>query len=475
MSNAKRIVKNTVTLFLSEVFNRFLSFLLVIFIARYLGDVGLGKYSFIFAFVGLFVVISDFGVSILMVRDVAKNKLQNEKYFRNILTLKLIFALITLALPFTIIQFLNRGKEIEMSVLLASIATSLFYLSQPSRNLFTSFERQIYQATYLIIERLIAFSLGILVLYLGYGLIALISVFVLSNLVSLIYAFAVTSNKFTKIKLEFDFSFIKKLLKKSIVFWFSLVFITIYFRIDTVMLSFMKGYEATGWYNAAYKIIDALTFIPFLVITAVFPAMSRFHKESKDLLKLLYEKSFYYLFIIALPLSIGTTILAKRIIIFVFKDEFINSVVVLQILIWALLFMFINYIAGYLLNSIEKQKLFTISVSITAVVNIILNFILIPLYSYIGASIATVISEILTFAMLYYFTSKNNYRLNFLKLIIKPFFAAVIMSFFIIYFSNLHILLLVPISIIIYFASLFIFKALTKEEVDLIRSLFTKS
>ena len=475
MSNAKIIVKNTAILFMSEVFNRFLSFLLVIFIARYLGNVGLGKYSFVFAFVGLFAIISDFGVSILMVRDVAKHKLQNEKYFRNILTLKLIFALITLALPFLIIQFLNRGKEIEISVLLASIATSLFYLSQPSRNLFTAFEQQSYQAIYLVTERLIAFSLGILVLYLGYGLIALISVLVLSNLVSSIYAFAVTSNKFTKIKLEFDFSFIKKLLKKSIVFWFSLVFITIYFRIDTVMLSFMKGYEATGWYNAAYKVIDALTFIPFLVITTVFPAMSRFHKESKDLLKLLYEKSFYYLFIIALPLAVGTTILAKRIIIFIFKGEFINSVAALQILIWALLFMFINYIAGYLLNSIEKQKLFTISVGITAVVNIILNFILIPLYSYIGASIATVISEILTFTMLYYFTSQNNYRLNFLKLIIKPFFAVVIMSFFIIYFNNLHILLLVPLSIIIYFTLLFIFKALTKEEIDLIISLITKS
>src|SRR3989344_4401002 len=98
MSSAKSIVKNTGIYFFGEIVSILLSFLLIILIARYLGEVGLGKYSFVFAFVGIFSVLSDFGVSTLMTMEISKNKSMTKKFLNNMLSLKIILSVIVVIL-----------------------------------------------------------------------------------------------------------------------------------------------------------------------------------------------------------------------------------------------------------------------------------------------------------------------------------------------------------------------------------------
>ncbi len=470
MSNAQRIAKNTSVLFLSELITRSLSFFLVIIIARYLGDVGLGKYSFIFAFVGLFYIISDFGMSTLMARDIAKNKLLTKKYIDNLFAFKVFLLIFTILAPTVFILFTDKAFDIKVGVLLAGISTSFNYLAYPFRNVFVAYEKQIYHAIYSTIERIIAFIFGIIVFYAGYGLIGFLMVLVFSNLISFIYSYLVVSKKFSKVGFELDFTFLKNILKESLPFWFTMIFITFYFRIDTVMLGFMKGFQPTGWYNAAYKIIDALSAIPFIVVLAIYPAMSRFHKVQEKFLQLLYKKSFYYLFMLGLPLAIGTTLVADRLILFVYKSSFQNSAIALQVLIWALMFIFVNYVMGYLLNSIGKQILFTYSTGFCALLNIVLNFLLIPKYSYIGAGIATVFTELVNFLILFYLTSKAGYTLNLLSLLYKPILASIPMVASLLYLKNFHLLILVPSAIILYFVTLFFIGGIGKEEINLVKS-----
>jgi len=254
-----------------------------------------------------------------------------------------------------------------------------------------------------------------------------------------------------------------------------MIFDKIYGRIDIVMLSGIKGFAVTGWYSAASTLIVALSFIPGVIINATFPAMSRFHHmNSKDLLKLLYEKSFYYLLSLGLPLSIGISMLAQRIILFIYKEQFIESGLILNILSWSLVFVFVNYMMGYLLNSINKQHLFTISTAICAVANITLNFILIPRFSFVGASVATIVSQLINFFLLYYFTSKNGYFINLMKVSYRPFISGVAMAISIIYISFLPIIYIVPIAATSYFITLFILGGVGKEEIKLIRSFLNK-
>ena len=129
---------------------------------------------------------------------------------------------------------------------------------------------------------------------------------------------------------------------------------------------------------------------------------------------------------------------------------------------------------GYLLNAIDRQKLFTLTSGITTIFNILLNVILIPKYSYIGAAVATLISEILSFSMLYYLTSKNKFSINLAKIVAKPIIANIAMIGFVIYLKNLHLILIISISAIIYFLVILAIKGIGKEEINLLQSLTQK-
>ncbi len=474
MSTARLIAKNTGVLIVGEVISRLLSFFLVILIASRLGDTGLGKYSFVFAFIGIFSVLSDLGTTVYMTREVSRDYSLTKDYLGKVFVIKLAVGIISILLPAVIIFFTNQPIEIKIGVVLAGLAMFMYYIAYPFRAVVNAYEIQNYQSWYVMSERIIAFVLGVFILYRGYGLIALLVVLVISNASSWLLLYTLVSKKIVKLVPSFNINFAKDFLKNSFPFWFTTIFITIYFKIDTVMLSFMADYAATGWYNASYKIIDALSFVPFVVIIAVFPVMSKLFRKSNKTLQILYEKSFYYLSCLALPLGLGITLLAGKIILAIYSKEFANSILALQILVWALVFMFVNYLMGYLLNSIDKQKLFTISTGLSAALNIILNFMLIPLYSYKGAAAATVITEMFNFMLLFYFTSKNGFRINLLKMIYKPIIATSLMGIFIFYLMKMNYLFLIPLSIVFYFIVLFLIKGIGKQEFDIAKSIILK-
>ncbi len=164
------------------------------------------------------------------------------------------------------------------------------------------------------------------------------------------------------------------------------------------MLSIMVGNAVVGWYNAAYKFIYIFLSFNTLFIISIFPVISRFYKTSKESIKFAYEHSFKYMLIITIPIAVLVTVLANKIILLIYGPNYIPSVIALQILIWTIVFMFVNGISGNFLGSINKQPIVTKITAIGAVTNIILNILLIPKYSYIGSSFATVITELIIYA-----------------------------------------------------------------------------
>jgi O-antigen/teichoic acid export membrane protein len=116
----------------------------------------------------------------------------------------------------------------------------------------------------------------------------------------------------------------------------------------------MKGDAVVGWYNAAYRLVMGLQFIPLALVGAIYPILSRYHSISaKDNLMIVYEKAFKLLSMLAIPLGIGTSLLADRIIIFLYGNNFSNSIIALQILIWVVSLFFIYSIVAYVLVSIN--------------------------------------------------------------------------------------------------------------------------
>ncbi len=468
MSLKRKIVKNLGFLTLSEAVSSLLSFFLVVMIARLLGSEGLGIYSFAFAFAGLFLVFYDFGISTFFVREVAKNKKNVEKYFGNYASLRLIFCIVAMLLPMASILFMKRSLDVVVVVYLASIALFFQNYSFVARNAFQAYQEMSYDAITRVLERLIAFGLGWYVLNAGYGLTAFLLVLVFSNLISLIATILLLSRINIKFSLRLDLKVWKDMLKTSWPFWLSLIFTQIYFQIDTVMLSFMKGYEATGLYNAAYKLLNVISKGPLILISVLFPAMSQLFaniSKQKELLRQTLQKGMQLLVVLGLPLIFGVTLLADRMIFFVYEQEFRESAAVLQVLIFAIFFMILSHLIGWFLNATNRQKFFTYSTGFCCIFNIALNAILIPPFSYVGASIATVLTALLNFVLLYYFSIREGYFINVLKLMARPLISSAIMGAFIFFWgARIHLLVLVPASAAIYFVLLALTGEIKKDD-----------
>ena len=470
-TDSQLIVKNIGFLFNGEIIGQLLTLALVIVISRELGDVGLGKYSFAFSFASIFLLLADFGLPTLITKDVAKNKKLAKEHLAKTFTLKMVLNILTLIITLAAIVISKKDNETVLLVLLAAIAMCFYNFGGIFRSIFQAYEVMKFEVISKTIERIIAAGIGIFLLVKGYGIFALFWALILSNVVYYILLYFFNSKNIARTGIRFDLSYWKKVIKDSFPFWLTLIFVSFYVRIDTVMLGFMKDYAVTGWYNAAYRIIDVCVRMLFLPIIAVFPAFSKFHSVSLEKTKLLYEKSFYYMLVFSIPVVSGLVVLAQKIILTIYGGQFINSIIALQILGFALFFTSLNYLMGYLLNSIEKGKIFTITTGVSTVLNITLNLILIPKFSYIGAAFATVSSEIINFILLYYFTRKSDFKLNIFRLILKPLIAALVMIISIYYLkSYTNIVVLVGAGAIIYFAALLLMKGIGKEEIGLVKS-----
>jgi O-antigen/teichoic acid export membrane protein len=306
---------------------------------------------------------------------------------------------------------------------------------------------------------LIEAGIGILLLYLGFGLRTVLLIYIVGRLSAIIYQR--TKESFTYF-LNFRLSKSLSIIKGGLPFLFIGIFTTIYFRIDTVMLRYMGGFDVVGWYNAAYRFIDLLAVIPGIFLTATFPLFVKMYaqKEQSEYQKL-FKKTFKYLSVIAVPMLIIGIIVAKDIIKLFYTDSFLPSVLALQILLISGFLIFINYLLLSILNTQNKEKIVLKITGSAALLNIILNLILIPKYSLYGAAAATALTEIFNLGAAFIY---SRLKPNYLELS-KTLLAAIPMVVFLVAFRNLNVIILSILSLVLYSAAILLIKVVTKDEI----------
>jgi len=300
-------------------------------------------------------------------------------------------------------------------------------------------------------------------------------VYLLSSFFSLGYYALVALRRFPRPRWDIDLDLWKYIIREAIPFGLSSVFVRVYYYVDTVMISLLilNPNEVMGWYNAAYRMVIILSFIPVTFLGSLYPIMSKLYVSSDKYLGFMYERSFKYLMILAIPIGVGTTVLGEDLISIVYGPDFAPSAIALRILIWSEVLIFINSSFGYLFNSINRQMIVAKQTMLAAGFNIILNLFLIPQYSYIGASSATVATQLLSFFFLLHFASKEGYGLpkdmafSFIKISI----ACLIMTHFIEVLDGLSIPLLISISAAIYFILIFLFRVIDDVDIQMAKQL----
>lgn len=471
MNAAKRVAKNTLVVAIVQGVLPLFSFILVCLIARFLGASNLGKYSFLMAFFGTFLPIAVLGLNTLITREVAKDRTTANKYLTNAFIIGVLSSLLLMGVMCLLVNVIDYGPSIVVPTYVISFAVVFSTPIAYCEAVFRAFEQFEFIACGVAVQNITKVAFGLCCLLLGYGLLGVIVVVVVSSLIGLLVNIYFISRFITKLYFAVDFRFCKTLMRRALYFAGISMVASIYWKVDILMLGKLRNMEEVGFYSAAYRLLSICIVIPQCYTLATFPVMSRQFASSLSVFESTCKRSIRYLYIVILPIAGIVTLLSPSIITTIYGEKFIDGINALRILIWTIVpYSSVMVLARTILASGNEKIDFRINI-IGILANIALNLILIPQMGYIGASIATVLSMCIFLVLQCLFISRNIFRIRFIYITSKPIIASFIAIMLILVFKQMDLVLLVLLSLSAYFLSLFALKTFTEEDRHLFRSL----
>ena len=471
------IAKNTSYFTLALILQKVISFTYFTLIARALGPEDLGKYYFAISFAAIFSILTDLGQTNLLTREIAKAKKEANNLLGAVLGVKLPLAAITALIVIGLANFLGYSELTRTLIYFSTICIVLDSFTATFFSVSRGFHNLKYESAAAVVFQLIVLSFGLSVIKLNLGLVWLIGSLVLASIFNFIYSLAIVA-KTWKLSLKpiFDYGLVKLVLRLSLPFGIYAIFQKVYSYFDTVLLATLAGDYYVGIYQIAFKIINAIQFLPPAFVASLYPAMSAYWLDNRQQLAVTFERAMNYLIIISLPISCGVIMLADKIIL-IFKSGYAEAILPLQLSIAALLFIFTAYPVGSLLNACDKQKINTIIMGLTVLVSVILNLILIPRFQAAGAGLAVLLSSIFMLILgLIQVPKIIEYRAKkILAVLGKSILASALMIILIIYLKNhLNIIIIVPLAGALYFAVLFFLKGFSRADLTSLYQSFGK-
>ncbi len=398
MTASRRIAANTAALFSSHLFIKVISFVYLIFLARHLGERGLGQLAFAAAFSEIFNIFSDFGFSTVTVREVARRKDLSGHYLKNVLSLRLVISSLVFLLMIAVANLSGFSSEVLWAIYLYGLAQIVLSFGSTFQSVLNAFEKMHYGSILSILSTALISLTGFVFIHLGLGVVAFASLHLIWSIPSAAGYIYCGRKESIKLGIGFDLKFWREITISAIPVGLGAAFYVIYNRVDLIMLKYMKGDYDVGIYGIAYRMMGYFHFIIWALMGATAPVFSNSFAENRVRLRSLAERCIRYLMFLGIPLAMGGAFLAKPIILFLYKGKFIESSGVLSLLIFSIMIVFFGATFGtILLNSNRKGSRFYALVAAGGVfLNVVMNVILIPKWTYYGAAAATLATDFFT-------------------------------------------------------------------------------
>lgn len=470
----RRIIKNSLANYIATAFDALTNLASLGLLSRYLGINDFGKYSFIVAFAAIFKGMSGMGVPAIVVREIARDKEIAQKTYASAFLLHTFLSLITILVMSVSINLISSSKDVKIAATLCAVAIVLEFFSKLFSAIFQAYERMGYDAYQTIFAQSIYVISIICAVKFDYGLIGVFVALIITFAFECIFGFYVVSKKFVRLKLGGNCDRWKYLLKEAYPIGIKMVLRKLSYRIDTLVLAAMKSSVEVGLFHGVYKMIQSLMFLAEGTTKAIFPIFSRYSTTSKASLQQGYEKSFKFLILIGLPFGIFFSYFSKPLITLILGKAFVDATPVLQIFGWVLALMFLSNLMEKMLLVGGKQAYTMLATVVSLCINLALDIILIPKMSYVGASFATLASEIAMFGLTFYFVYRYVSYIPISKVALKPILASITTCIILFYIYQVNIWIAVSCGILTYAAMLFLTKTFTQDEISIFRQLIGK-
>lgn len=391
--NLQKIIANTGWLFFDRIFRMGVGLFVSVWVTRYLGPEQFGMLSYAQAMVAIFGAIATLELDAFIVRHLVREPSKYNEYLGTAFILKFLGGLCLTLFTVLLIMYI-KPNQLQIQLLVGIIAVGTLFQSFDVIDFW--FQSKI-QSKYTVIAKNIGFtviSIAKIILILlkaslvWFAVAGVVEIIIGSLLLLIFYNRQCHSREKWKFRLDLA----KMLLKESWPLILSGMAIMIYMRIDQIMIGQMVGNGAVGIYTSALRISEVWYFIPTIIVTSVAPTIVTAKKENELLYKERIQQLFIVMVIIGYLISIPMTFLSDFLVVLLYGDDFIESGKVLAIHIWASIFVFLGVVRSQWLINEGLTKFSFYTTLIGAVINVGLNYILIPIYNEVGAAIATLFS-----------------------------------------------------------------------------------
>jgi len=367
------------------------------------GDISYGEFAALFNFSLLMNILLDFGLTNFNNKNISQNTHLLSKHFSKMLSVKFALALVYISITL-LVGFFILNYEFRYMKLLIILCINNFFLS------FILFLRSNLLALHLfridsvlsVLDRVIMIIIVLALLFNVFGVNVNIMNFVYAQTagyaLTALIGFLIVLNKTHTFKLNWDWAFNRMILKKSFPFAILVLLMTFYNRLDSVMIERILpgdlGKKETGIYAKAFRLLDAANMIAYLFSIQLLPLFSRMLKNKENIEKIV-KLSFTILITPALIISISSIFYSAHFYEYIYKGE-TEGHEILSLLMCCFTAISTTYIFGTLLTANGNLKYLNLMALSGIFINLILNFILIPIYHAKGSAISSVITQFIT-------------------------------------------------------------------------------
>ena len=396
MADRPSLVANVAWTMGARALSQVLSYLTFLVIAHRLGDTGVGQYTFVYATLGLGAILCHPGLEGYLVRELGQRPADAPRLAMQALMLKAALSVLSFGATLAWVSATGKDHRVLVAAGVAAITHALQALDAVPSALLVAEERMGLIAFAQVLERGGALAGVAALLTPGRDVVAVCTALLASTIASTLVHLAGLRGRRWEWAAP-DLAVLRRMSVDALPFGLTQVFLYVYFRIDSVMLSMISGDAATGVYSVADRTLEAVLFLPSAILAAVYPRLVRQAAEDEDGYLETAGNTLDVLVRLAIPAVVGLVLVSRGLIELLYGPAFAGSAPILSVLALALFFAFFNTFLGLQLNARRQEQGYAAVAGAAALFNIVLNAILIPGRAGIGAAWATAASELFCF------------------------------------------------------------------------------
>lgn len=395
-----RVLSNTTYLLAASLIQKFLSLGYTVYYFRTLGRHGTGDFEPVRSAIPIVLLLVDFSLSTVLTREVSRAPEHARKFLGNVLTVKLLLAVLSLAIISVLYSSSIFDAPTKQLIPVAGLVIALDMFTMAFTATLRGVQIFRYEAIGIVLTQMATVSFGFMSFALHWGLRGLMFSLVAGSAVNFTYMLSVLTRRIGGFpRLAWNRDVIRRFLIVALPILGAAALAKVFTYSDRYLLLRFADKSAFAVYTAAHKAPFALEFIASAFAASLLPAMSNYFIHSHEQLRRIFSQALRYLLLISVPIAVGLFVLAQPFIVKLFGKSYVDAVTPLRIMILALPFIFLNFPVGSFLIATNRQIWNTINLAVAVAVNIALNLLLQPRLGVSGAAIAVLVTYVLVFSL----------------------------------------------------------------------------